>query len=182
MKILTAFLFSIITFTFLVELIAPSSSKEEIEEIVEEEPEKDLIQELSIKYGVEQPNEIVEEEIEEKVEEKAIWLPKIVGIFQNADIGFILFYIMLFTTLFLQSTFFFRKQVVPFLAVDFNLQAPPMLGVGGTIYALVNTQITESTSIIETLSAVLLGAGLTTLLGIFIFVINHFLSRYIQTK
>ena len=56
-----------------------------------------------------------------------------------------------------------------------------MLGVGGTIYALVNVNLNDSASIVAVLSAVLIGAGLTTLLGIFIYIINHSLTRYIET-
>jgi|GEM_PF-6981325 len=56
-----------------------------------------------------------------------------------------------------------------------------MLGVGGTIYALVNVNLNDSASIVVVLSAVLIGAGLTTLLGIFIYIINHSLTRYIKT-
>jgi hypothetical protein len=188
MRFIVALFSSLIIFTILVELIAPSSSKEEIKAVkqIEKIPEKTIDEELNDLeefFGIKEVVEKVEEpKVETKVEElkSEIWLPKIINIFQNSNIGFLFFYLALFITLFLQIYYLLAQTPISFVAVDFNLQAPPMLGVGGTIYALVNTQIGDDA--IKTLTTVLLGAGLTTLLGVSIFVINHYLSRYIKTK
>jgi hypothetical protein len=168
-KLFGAFLFSAFVFASLVEIFAPAPP----EKPKVEKSEDEKLLEMASFYDP----EIV---IESENLEDEFWKPKIIEIIEKSDIGFLLFYFLIFLTLLLQSSYLILGKAVDFLAIDLNLQAPPMLGVGGTIYALVNTQINSSTSIVETLSAVLIGAGLTTLLGIFIFIINHFLSRFIK--
>lgn len=174
-----ALFLSVLVFSFLVEILSPEREvkiNKSIEINQDEQIIDDELSNIGNRYNVENPNKISDENINSD-----IWLPKIVDILKNSDYGFIFFYFLIFSTLFLQIFYYFSNSEISYLAVDFNLQAPPMLGVGGTIYALVNSDISGSTSIIETLTAILLGAGLTTLLGIFVFVINHFLSRYIKT-
>ena len=145
-----------------------------------EELEKNVL-EIAVDYNVSGASKLLAKyQNNDEVQEITKYPLKIIRVFATSDIGFIVFYFFIWLTLFLQ---FFYKFIgkAHFLQVDLNLQAPPMLGVGGTIYALVNSNITMESSIVQELTAILLGAGLTTLLGIAVFIINHYLSRYIKT-
>ena len=183
-NLIFALLSASLIFSTLVEFLSPSQKGAEVVEIVEPTLEDDIMEAGNFYDQLNMDNVENWEDIEKQSEndEFQIWLPKIIDILKNSDIGFVIFYFLIFLTLFLQLLYFLGNSEISFLAVDFNLQAPPMLGVGGTIYALVNSDISGSTSIVQTLTAILLGAGLTTLLGIFVFIINHFLTRYIKTK
>jgi hypothetical protein len=181
LQLFVSLLLSIFVIVTLVELLAPPIKVETFsDEVIEEEPLiDDELSAIGSFYGVENPDQKLE--IEESQKIFTISDLKTSHILKDSKIGFLLFYISIFITLVLQI-FYTTLEKVSFIAIDFNLQAPPMLGVGGTIYALVNADIQGSASIVQELSAVLTGAGLTTLLGIFVFIINHFLSRYITVK
>ena len=170
LSLIWSFVIAIFIYTALIEIFAPARIMPEPKVFTEEEQ----INEIASRYD--------SSIIAPTVEPEPMILPKIVNIVETAGIGFNLFYFFIFLTLWLQLFYAMSKNPVDFVAVDLNVQAPPMLGVGGTIYALVNVNLSASVSIIETLSAVLIGAGLTTLLGIFIYIVNHTLTRWIVTK
>ncbi len=164
-----ATILSILVYTLLIEIFAPARVQPAPQILTE----KEKIDDIASRYVDDIKSPIIKTDYTN--------YPKIVNILATSDIGFNLFYFGIFLTFWLQLFYAFRDEIANFVAVDLNLQAPPMLGVGGTIYALVNVNLNDSASIVVVLSAVLIGAGLTTLLGIFIYIINHSLTRYIKT-
>ncbi|EJF06105.1 hypothetical protein ThvES_00018240 [Thiovulum sp. ES] len=171
---------AIFIFVGLVEILSPPPKVTEIvEETPAEEPAiSDDLYSMADRYNVK-----YEKAPEPEIVEPPFWETlKSYHIFTESKFGFLVFYFLIFVTLVSQIFYTFTNSRIAFEAVDLNLQAPPMLGVGGTIYALVNANISGSVSIVQELSAILMGAGLTTLLGIFVFIINHYLTRFITTK